>query len=40
MHINLVTFGPVTSEFMGIKFVQQASISTRVSLTVFASGQH
>jgi len=35
---NLLNFGPVTPEFIRLNCVQQASISTRVSLTEFTRG--
>jgi len=37
---NLVNFGPVTPEFTRLNCVQQASVSTWVSLTAFARGRH
>jgi len=42
IHLHLieffVSFRPVTPEFTRLNCVQQGSISTRVSLTAFASG--
>ena len=37
---NLVKFGPVTLEFTRLICVQQASISSAVSLVTFARRQH
>jgi len=34
--INLLSFRPVTPEFMRLNYVQQALISNRVSLAAFA----
>jgi len=39
-HRNLESFRPVTPEFWRLEYVQQASISIRVSFTTFAKERH